>query len=291
MSQSGTRLRGGRGTSAPVKRRDDMDGRIRARRARVRAEAVKRRQRRTLSLFVLLLIVAGVSVALRSPLFEIGAIEVRGVNDARAEAVRDAAAISKGQHLLTAPLEEAQAQVERLAWVGSAVVHRVPPSTVAIDVTPRRPLLTVETTTASWKVDEDTVVIAGGRVADAPVINVGDLEIPALGSVIDDPTVQDAVEVHTRSPAWLRRQVAVYRIRGPRDLWLRLKIPQGEASDSDSDSATVDVRFGTAKDLPLKAEVLRVLLPQAVEQQRDLDVRAPANPVVVDSAVTASGSG
>lgn len=289
MSQSGTRLRGGQGTSAPVKRRDDMDGRIRARRARVRAETVKRRQRRTLSLFVLLLIVAGVSVALRSPLFEIGAIEVRGVNEARAEAVRDAAAISKGQHLLTAPLEEAQAQVERLAWVGSAVVHRVPPSTVAIDVTPRRPLLTVETTTASWKVDEDTVVIAGGRVADAPVINVGDLDIPALGSVIDDPTVQDAVEVHTRSPAWLRRQVAVYRIRGPRDLWLRLKIPQGEASDSDS--ATVDVRFGTAKDLPLKAEVLRVLLPQAVEQQRDLDVRAPANPVVVDSAVTASGSG
>lgn len=289
MSQSGTRLRGGQRTGASVKRRDDMDGRIRARRARVRAEAVKRRQRRTLSLFVLLLIVAGVAVVLRSPLFEIGAIEVRGVSDGRAEAVRQAAAISKGQHLLTAPLEEAQAQVERLAWVRSAVVHRVPPSTVAIDVTPRRPLLTVETSTASWKVDEDTVVIAGGRVADAPVINVGDLEIPPLGSVIEDQTVQDAVEVHTRSPAWLRRQVAVYRIQGPRDLWLRLKIAQGAGEDSDP--ATVDVRYGTAKDLPLKAEVLRVLLPQAVEQQRDLDVRAPANPVVVDSAVTASGSG
>lgn len=274
--------------SASVTSRDDMDARIRARRARVRSETVKRRQRRTLTMFVLLLIVAGVAVALRSPLFEISAIEVRGANAGRADTVRQAAAISKGQHLLTAPLEQAQVNVERLAWVRSAVVHRVPPSTVAIDVTPRRPLLTVETSAASWKVDQDAVVIAGGRVPDAPVVNVGDLKIPALGAAIDDPTVRDAVEVHTRLPAWLRRQVAVYRIEGSRDLWLRLKV---EGDGESSDPATVDVRFGTAKDLALKAEVLRVLLPQAVEQQRDLDVRAPANPVVVDSGATASGSG
>lgn len=275
--------------SAALKPRDDMDARIRARRARVRAEAVKRRQRRTLSLFVLLLLVAGVSVALRSPLFEISAIEVRGADGRRADSVRQAAAISKGQHLLTAPLEEAQASVEGLAWVRSAVVHRAPPSTVAIDVTPRRPLLTVETSTASWKVDEDAVVIAGGQVSDAPAINVGDQKIPPLGSTIEDPTVRDAVVVHTRLPAWLRSQVAVYRIAGPRDLWLRLMVTDGEGESSDP--TTVNVRFGTAKDLALKAEVLRVLLPQAVEQQRDLDVRAPANPVVVDSRATASGSG
>jgi len=266
-----------------------MDARIRARRARVRSEAVRRRQRRTLSLFVLLLLAAGVAVALRSPLFEISAIEVRGVASARADAVRQAAAISKGEHLLTAPLEQAQANVEGLAWVRSAVVHRLPPSTVAIDVTPRRPLLTVETSTAAWKVDEDAVVIAGGRVSDAPAISVGDLKIPALGSAIEDRTVRDAVTVHSRLPEQLRRQVAVYRIEGPRDLWLRLKVRTGTGESAGTE--TVDVRIGTAKDLALKAEVLRVLLPQAVEEQRDLDIRAPANPVVVDSRATASGSG
>jgi cell division septal protein FtsQ len=275
--------------SAALKHRDDMDARIRARRARVRSEAVRRRQRRTLSLFVLLLLVACVAVALRSPLFEISAIEVRGVSSARAEAVRQAATISKGEHLLTAPLERAQASVEGLAWVKSAVVHRLPPSTVAIDVTPRRPLLTVETSTAAWKVDEDAVVIAGGRVSDAPAISVGDLKIPALGSAIEDRTVRDAVTVHRRLPEQLRRQVAVYRVEGPRDLWLRMQVRTGKGESADT--ATVDVRIGTAKDLALKAEVLRVLLPQAVEEQRDLDIRAPANPVVVDSRATASGSG
>jgi hypothetical protein len=41
------------------------------------------------------------------------------------------------------------------------------------------------------------------------------------------------------------------------------------------------VLVGDADNLALKAEVIRVLLPQAISQGGDLDVRAPANPVVV----------
>ena len=288
--------------SASVKSRDDMDARIRARRARVRAEAVKRRQRRTLSLFFVLLVAAGVAVALRSPLFEISAIEVRGVGAQRASSVRQAAAIHEGEHLLAAPLAEAQASVERLAWVRSATVHRLPPSTVAIDVTPRVPLLTVETTGTVWKVDEEAVVVDGGRVAGAPAISVAALEQPKLGTMVRDRTVRDAVRVHVRLPAWLRDQVVAYRVEAPRDLWLRLRVP-AEATGSDREgkdqrarkggagAAIVDVRFGTAADLALKAEVIRVLLPEAVEKGRALDVRAPTNPVVVESRAAAAGSG
>jgi hypothetical protein len=288
--------------SASVKSRDDMDARIRARRARVRADAVKRRQRRTLSLFFVLLIAAGVAVALRSPLFEISAIEVRGVGAQRAGIVRQAAAINEGEHLLTAPLAEAQARVERLAWVRSVSVHRLPPSTVAVDVTPRIPLLTVETTGTAWKVDEEAVVVDGGRVAGAPAISVAGLEHPKLGTAIRDRTVRDAVRVHVELPAWLRDQVVAYRVEAPRDLWLRLRVPGGddqraggrERQQSRKEGAgatTVDVRFGTAADLALKAEVIRVLLPEAVEEERALDVRAPTNPVVVESRAAASGSG
>lgn len=274
--------------STQVRSRSDMDARMRARRARVRAEAVRRRQRRTLSLFILLLLVAGVSVALRSPLFEIGAIEVRGVGAERSRAVRQAAAIHRGQHLLTAPLVEAQASVERLAWVRSADVHRVPPATIAIDVTPRQPLLTVETGAASWKVDGDAVIVDGGRVADAPVIEVGAVDLPPLGAEISDATVRDAVQVHRELPGWLRSQVVAYRVAAPRDLWIRLRVPQ---SGDGAGRTAVDVRFGSARDIALKAEVMRVLLPQAAEQQGDLDVRAPANPVVVNAGPAASGSG
>jgi cell division protein FtsQ len=265
-----------------------MDARIRARRARIRAEAVGRRQRRTLSLFVLLLVSTAVAVALRSPLFAVSAIEVRGVGAERGQVVRQAAGIREGQHLLTAPLAEAQSRVERLAWVKSADVRRVPPATVAVDVTPRQPMLTVETRDASWKIDEDAVVVNGGRVADAPVISAPRIDEPRLGTPIREQTVRDAVQVHRGLPAWLREQVVGYRIPQPRDLWLRLAVP---AKGADAEPAVVGVRFGTAKDLDLKAEVIRVLLPQAVDVKGDLDVRAPANPIVVESGRTAAGSG
>jgi hypothetical protein len=282
--------------TASLKPPEDMDARIRARRARVRAETVKRRQRRTLSLFFVLLIIGGVSVALRSPLFEISAIEVRGVGAERARIVRQAAAIHEGQHLLTAPLAQAQARVERLAWVKTVTVHRLPPSTVAVDVTPRRPVLTVETDGTAWTVDEEAVVVDGGRVAGAPAITVDALDDLRLGAPIQDRTVRDAVRVHIALPAWLRDQVKTYRVVASRDLWLRLAVPAQRAGGrgdegEDPKSTTVDVRFGTATDLALKVEVIRVLLPQAVEQQGDLDVRAPTNPIVVESGPTASGSG
>lgn len=287
-AKSGTGLGGGTGTRAAASSRDPMDARIRARRARVRAEAARRRQRRTLSLFVLLVVVAGVAVVLRSPLFEISAITVRGVEGDRAEAVRTAASISTGQHLLTAPLEQAQVNVESLAWVSSAVVRRVPPAAVALEVTPRQPLLTVRTAQASWKIDKDVVVVDGGKVPDAPVIDVEDLRVPRLGAAVDDPTVRDAVAVHTALPAWMRSKVARYRITGPRDLWLTVRTHAGDDGDG---ADKVAVRFGTAADLALKVEVLRVLLPEAAAQRRNLDIRAPANPVIVDAGPTEVGDG
>lgn len=279
--------------SAPATPQQPMDARIRARRARVRADAARRRQRRTISLFVLLLVVAGVAVALRSPLFEITGIEVRGVGERRAEIVRRAARITPAEHLLTAPLAEAEARVERLAWVADADVRRVPPSTVAIDVTARTPLLTVRTDGAAWKVDDDAVLLDGGAVADAPVVRAGGVELPELGAPVADRRVREAIAVHTGLPSWLRAQVVAYEVPRPRDVRLRLRVPvTGDAGDGGedgdtaegADTADVRVRFGAPTDMPLKTEVIRVLLPEAIDEGGDIDVRAPANPVVVPRA-------
>ncbi|HEX6254596.1 MAG TPA: FtsQ-type POTRA domain-containing protein [Euzebyales bacterium] len=262
-----------------------MDARIRARRARVRADAVRRRQRRTVTLFVLLLLAAGVAVALRSSLFDIVAVRVDGVDGGRVAVVARTAALERGQHLLTAPLDDARARVEALPWVATAVVRRVPPSTVAIDVTPRVPLLTVETDGASWKIDDESVLVDGGRVSGAPVLDLPDASLPEPGKQIEQPVVHDAVEVHTNLPRWLREQVTTYEVSDVHGLVLRLRVPAGQQQDgSRPQAASVRVRFGDADDLALKVEVIRALLPQAVAGGGGLDVRAPANPVVVPTA-------
>lgn len=265
--------------TATAKSSGPMDARIRARRARVRADAARRRQRRTLSLFALLLVVAGIAVALRSPLFDLTEVRVVGVDGERARAVQRAAALEPGQHLLTVPLEQAQRRVESLPWVAEAVVRRAPPSTIAIDVTRRVPLVTVETDGSSWQVDADAVLVDGGRVADAPPVLASGAELPELGQPIDSPAIRDAVEVHTTLPAWLRRRVEAYVVSAPGNLTLQLQVPP--ADPDEGDPTVVPVRFGGPDDLALKAEVIRVLLPQAAERGAALDVRAPANPVVV----------
>lgn len=259
-----------------------MDARMRARRARVHADAVRRRQRRTLSLFALLVVVAGVAVVLRSPLFGISGVRVTGVEGRRAAAVERITALERGQHLLTAPLDAAARRVEGLPWVKQAVVRRVPPSTVEIAVVPRTPVLTLRTDEASWQVDDQAVLVDGGRVRGAPVIAVGGMGLPDLGAAIDDETVRAAVETHTGLPAWLRRQTARYDVTDPVGLVLHLQVPpRARDGESDGQATAVRVLVGDADDLALKAEVIRVLLPQAVAQGGALDVRAPANPVVV----------
>ena len=259
-----------------------MDARMRARRARVHADAVRRRQRRTISLFALLVVVAGVAVVLRSPLFGISGIRVTGVEGPRAAAVERIAALERGQQLLTAPLEDASRRVEGLPWVKQAVVRRAPPSTVAIEVVPRTPLLTLRTDGASWQVDDEAVLVDGGRVRGAPVITVGQMALPELGVPVDDETVQAAVDAHVGIPPWLRRRVTSYDVADPAGLVLHLQVPPRDADgESAGDVAAVRVLVGDADNLALKAEVIRVLLPQAISQGGDLDVRAPANPVVV----------
>lgn len=264
--------------STPSTRSASMDARMRARRARVRADAVKRRQRRTVSLFVLLLLITGVAVVLRSSLFELSGVSVTGVRGRRAATIERTAALQPGQHLLTAPLVDAQRRVESLPWVKEAVVRRSPPSTVSIEITPRVPVLTVRTGGAAWQVDGDAVLVNGGKVKGAPVVSAPDARLPKPGGTVDVPAVRDAVEVHRNLPAWLRRRVVSYEVDSPNDLVLRLRVPP---EDSEGEPTIVPVRFGTARDLALKAEVIRVLLPQAAEQDAALDVRAPANPVVV----------
>jgi hypothetical protein len=117
-------------------------------------------------------------------------------------------------------------------------------------------------------------------VKDAPVIVLGDTTLPELGRPIDNALVRDAVEVHTHLPGWLRGQVTAYEVTDDHGLVLQLRVPP---RDPDGEPTTVPVRFGTARDLALKVEVIRVLLPEAVERGGSLDVRAPANPVVVPS--------
>lgn len=156
----------------------DIDPRLRARRIDVARTEGRRRLRRIAALGAVVLVVAAVVGATRSPLLDVDRIDVRGVDGARAQAARSASGLALGDHLLWVDLGAAAASVEALPWVAAASVGRDLPGTVVLEVEAREPVAVAGSGSAAVLVDADGRAIAA---ADDPVLG-GDRAdaLPAL---------------------------------------------------------------------------------------------------------------
>lgn len=285
----------------PVRTRPPVDPRIRARRRQVAQEQLRRRRRITFSVLGLALLVGGAYAISRTPLFLVEQVRVTGVAGARADEVREVAAIGRGTNLLDIDIAGVTARVEDLPWVKAALVRRLP-TAVELRVVPRRPAAVVRLARAAWIVDPDGWIMAGGSPPELVRIDAPNAVLPGVGERIADRGVRNALAVHAALPADLR--VLVERYEAPSDRGLRLLLRARPAGDAPGPRATprdeppgVWVRFGLAQRVAAKARVIGLLLDQAREQAvlqgvvlaegelppgiEELDVRAPDNPVLV----------
>ena len=237
-----------------------------------------RRRRRTLiGLAVAAVLTALVGVE-RSPLLALNEVEIVGVDRTDAEEIRDAAALPEGTSTLRLRLGPAADRVEALATIRRATVSRTDALTVRITVEERQPVLAVSGAGTVALVDREGIVVAHDDPGALPVVEIGDLEPPAPdGSVAEDPTVRNAFAVYRALPGPLRADVSTYEAAGPDDVLLVL-------------GGEVRARLGRAERVPEKARVLGALLADLPEDGPWLvDVRAPANPVVVPSGGDGGG--
>jgi cell division protein FtsQ len=214
-----------------------------------------------------------------SPLFAVDEVRVTGLEGERAALVDRLAAVSPGERLLSVDLDAIRDDVIGLPFVREVAVTRVPPSTIQIAVVPRVPVVAVAVPGASWLLDADGVVVAGGVGEGLPVVDAERSVLPGPGVEVSDAAVRNAVEVHVGLPGPLRAQIDRYD--APSERGLRLHLAEDD----------IWVRFGVAERVPAKAQVIGLLLDQAREQAAragrsdlgvaELDVRAPDNPVLV----------
>lgn len=247
----------------------------------------RRRRRRLTSLGLLVVLVAAGGALARSPLFAISSVEVEGVAGERAEQVRAAAGIATGENLLFADLAVAGERVALLPWVGDVQVRRRPPATVVIAVGTRRPAAVLRTGGASWLLDAEGVLLAGGADEGLPEILAGQAVVPAVGRRVADGGTRAALEIHAALPQALRPQVVRYHAVAARDVWAHLE------------SQEMWIRFGPAERAREKGRVVAALLAEEAEQAAregrtprrpaEIDVRAPANPVVVPGGTGPAG--
>lgn len=265
-------------------RRPPMDARIRERRIEVR-RAGARRRRRMVGTVVLLAVIGGGAVGItRSPLFEITGVRVEGVAAADAALVREVAQIARGQNLMSADLDDALARTKALPWIADALIHRVPPSTVVIDVTRRKPVAILRGAVGSWLVDSGGVVIAEATSEQLPRIELSSETLPVPGEIIDDPAARNALDLYAALPRDMRASLLAVEAIGVRTVRVHVALDQLQPGKYKK-GRTTWVRMGAADDVREQVVVLRALLAQLrasdVAVPSEVDVRVPANPVVV----------
>lgn len=246
-----------------------IDPRIRARRIDVQRDAGRRRLRRVVDLGLLLAVALGFAVALRSPLLDVGAVQVSGLQHTSSEAVAAASGIRVGEPLMDVDLHTAGTRVGALPWVARVTLHRSLGGTVAIRVTERTPAAVVGQGADAIVVDATGRVLA--HEADLPTVAARLVRVVGLSGGLapgDTLPVQAtaALALAGRLGTAVPGAIADVTV-GPEPVATLVR--GGE------------VRFGDPATLTAQLRSLRTMLDEVdLTCLGILDLKAPANPVL-----------
>ena len=219
--------------------------------------------------FLILFSALGLYAAARTTsAFAVERVAVQGASPEVAVQVRKALAPAVGESLLGIDVAELTRRAETVPMVASASIDRAFPHVLEITVVPEVPVAVLRQGSSSW------LAAAGGRVVD----ELGKGERAGLPRV------------------WLKRDVEV-RV-GERLAGLQLRavdavaplagrpLPRAVASVvATEDELTLalrsglELRLGDARDLAVKLEVARRVIPQLGDADGYLDVSVPERPV------------
>lgn len=260
-----------------------VDPRMRSRRIHVRRSAGRRRLKRFSLVLAVVAVVVLALAATRTPLLDVDHVMVTGVDGARAEAVRAAAAVAPDQPLVSLDTGAVADRVEDLPWVASAQVSRSWPATVQVRVTEREVVGAVQVTDAHVAlVDADGYVVAIERGAVGPPDGGDDTEVggdaeAAAGALVLTGTegpIAEGGRLDGDARDALTVAVAVAE-----------RMPDAVASVStDLDAELVDggvVRFGSTENLDEKITAVKTVLSDVdTACMALLDVRVPGSPAL-----------
>ncbi|MPY93667.1 MAG: FtsQ-type POTRA domain-containing protein [Acidimicrobiia bacterium] len=137
-------------TTQAADRRVVVDPRFAERRAQVERDSRRRRRNQLLGGAAVLALAAACIGALRSPLFDVDAIQVVGAEHTPVAEVVAASGIVIGQQLFDVDGGAAARQLEALPWVRRARVARAWPGGVRISVVERTPVAQVAVAGGGW---------------------------------------------------------------------------------------------------------------------------------------------
>lgn len=248
-----------------------------------RRQAIERSRRRRLigSLAVVSAIGALIWIAFWSPLLNVGEVVVVGGRNVDSADVATAAGLDSQDNLLLVSPADVAAKVEDLPWVRAAKVDRKLPGTVRVRIQERRPAVVLSVSGEQWTLDRRGNVLTEGAASDGlPALAGMAPGAVAPGSSIGAPEVQDALAAWRSLSRGIRSRVAA--VLAPTPERITFSLTDG-----------TQVRFGAARSLRAKNEVLRALLAQVRSDggsAKYIDIRVPSNPAISTAPTAAEAT-
>lgn len=164
------------------------------------------------------------------------------------------------------------ARIERLPFIASARVYRVPPATMVVSVTERKPYAIVRSATSAAVVDRNLRVLQAPPPLDSglPIFVLSQTMDLTPGAFIRD---RDALALRDDYDAMVAAHVVPARLSVDRFGGIVATMRDG-----------VSVLFGEDDDLAKKLPLVNPIFAQVVRSSRRIsaiDLRAPSTPVVV----------
>ena len=245
-----------------------------------RRTRARRRKPRALMFFLFsILLVAASAYICSLPIWKINDVVVNGAQMLEADEIRTLASVPLSENLFYTSFARARANLAKIPAIESFRIYRIPPGTVLISITERKPLATMVFPKRSLIIDKEGYLLNLNPNMKLNISNMADL--PVISGVNEKTALQG--NRVSRSVAQI-----VLNIVAKLSYFLESRSMQIQLGSLQDVSFLLDdllyVRVGDAEDIKRKMEVFEALLPEIAgkwTRVEYVDVRYPDNPVIM----------
>jgi len=137
----------------------------------------KRRPRFGLIFLLVFLVLCGIAYLLSLPIWQIREVVVNGVSMLSEKDVRTMAGVPISENLFYASLKRARSNLKKITAIKEVRFYRIPPATILINITERKPVAAIVFTGKSAVIDADGYIINRNGNVELNIPNMVDLPV------------------------------------------------------------------------------------------------------------------
>jgi cell division septal protein FtsQ len=252
---------------------------VRRKRKKKVSKPARRIPRHLIVFIIIVLTIAGSAYVMSLPIWKIREVVVNGAVMLSAEEIRAMAGVPLSENLFFTGFSRAKSNLSKIPAVKSFRFYRIPPGTVLISITERKPIAAIVFPERSVIIDQEGYILNRNPGLTLNISNMADL--PVI-SGMDEKKVMGSVKIDGKIAEVVSNIIVKF------SRFLEARKMQLELGDIENVSFLLDdllkVKIGDTREINRKMRIFETLFSDVVADKwhevEYIDVRFPDNPVI-----------